>query len=176
MSEDFTFIPVTSSQSEIQVQNVLHTLLVGLSGLDKTLVRPAYQPKPPKTPDLDVTWCAFDISDDTEDAAQMIQGVDQAQIHTEDVLSVRITVYGPGSRDLCKQIKRGLHVPDNLVWLRRHHMALVSIGTIVRLAEEHGGTWLARSDLPLTLRIGTAATDGIIPIYSLQPPNVEIKD
>lgn len=140
------------------VEDVLHDLIAGLTGLAGDLVRPRWQPDPPKQPTPDIDWCAFGITGDTEEAAQLIHGDDSARVHTEDLLTVLVSFYGPLAADLAKVVRRGLHVPPSRAWLRKHDLALVEIGALTPAADFVGAAWTRRIDMPLTIRQGTAST------------------
>lgn len=161
------FLEVVPGLTATATEDVLHDLIAGLTGLDVRLVRPRWQPDPPKQPAPDVNWCAFGITGDTEEAAQLIHGDDAARLHTEDLLTVLVSFYGPAAADLAKGVRRGMHVPASRDLLRRHSLALVEIGAATTAPDFVGGAWIARIDMPLTLRQGTPKPAGEVAIRNI---------
>ncbi|MFT2520511.1 hypothetical protein ACMWQB_30330, partial [Escherichia coli] len=41
------------------LDNLLHDMIAGISGLPRAMVRPRWQPTVPKQPEPGVNWCAF---------------------------------------------------------------------------------------------------------------------
>ncbi|WP_285908116.1 hypothetical protein, partial [Pseudodesulfovibrio pelocollis] len=48
--------PATAPLTQDQLVAVLHGAVSGITGLAAELIRPRWQPRPPKQPDHDVTW------------------------------------------------------------------------------------------------------------------------
>lgn len=162
------FLDVVAGPDADAVLDVLHDQIVGLTGLDPHLVRPRWQPDPPKQPPPDTDWCAFGITGDAEEAAQLIHGDDSARVHSEDLLTVLVSFYGPRAGDMAKRLRRGSHVPSNRALLRQHCLALVEIGPATPAPDFVGGAWIRRIDLTMTIRQGTPSIAGVTPIRNLE--------
>lgn len=52
--------PILDGQA---LKDFIHDFLVGLTAIDNTLVRPAFQRNPIPAPDIDIDWLAFNISE-----------------------------------------------------------------------------------------------------------------
>lgn len=160
-------LDVVPGPSAEATEDVLGDLLAGLTGLDRQLVRPRWQPDPPKQPEASVDWCAFGVAEAAPEAAQLIHGDDVARLHTEELVTVPLSFYGPRAADLAKAVRAGLRVPANRALLRRHSLALVAVGPAVPAPDLVGGAWIRRIDMPLTIRQGTPITAGAVQIRNI---------
>jgi hypothetical protein len=148
------------------LEDVLNALIAGVLGLPPELVRPLYQRKPPKQPDKSVDWCAFGITGAEEEAHQLHPGEDGAQFHTEDLLSVLVSLYGPNAWNNGRRLTRALAVPQNRAPLRRAGLALVSAGSATTAPDLVGGEWVSRVDVPLTIRQGETGDVAVLSLTS----------
>lgn len=150
--------PDTTPLTQAALENLLHDALAGITGLEGDLVRPRYQPRPPKQPDADVDWCAFGVQSrpglgfpavfhkDTED-----NGSDTT-ISWERPL-VPVTFYGPNAQDLAKRLRTGLAVEQNRAELRSGGLALADVGQAVVVPELINNAWVQRVDLDLAFEL-----------------------
>ena len=60
--------PVYPEITGLELRRTIGEILVGISGLEATLVRPAYQENPPPSPSINVNWLAFFIQERRGDA------------------------------------------------------------------------------------------------------------
>jgi len=91
-----------------------------------------------------------------------------SRLHTEDLLGVLVSLYGPHAFDLARRLDHGLRVPQNRDFLRRQGLALVTVGTTTSAADLVGGSWLPRVDVTLTIRQGTPGGAGDVAVLPLQ--------
>ncbi|WP_142850864.1 hypothetical protein [Telmatospirillum sp. J64-1] len=145
-------LAVEGGLSREALEDVIHDLLAGLTGLEGALIRPRYQPKPPPQPKPEVDWCAFGITEAAPEGTQLIQGDGAAVLHSQASLTVALSFYGPGGDVLAGRVRAGLQIAQNREGLRAAGLAYVSAGAIIAGAELVGGSWLPRFDLTLTLR------------------------
>src|SRR3979409_241705 len=99
----------------------LQGVIVGITGLDGTMVRPVWQSEPPNIPDAGEAWCAFRITTRPSDKFPYVkhnadgQGADALQRHEE--LHVLCSFYDLGSGGLadglCAQLRDGLSIAQN---------------------------------------------------------------
>lgn len=160
------FLNVTPDPDQVGLENALHDLIAGITALAPTMVRPRYQPDPPKQPPKDSDWCAFGVTDADNEATQLLPGEDGSRLHTEDLLTVLASFYGPGAWNLARRLRRGLSIPQNRDILRRSGLALVSTGSPTTAPDFVGGAWVSRVDLPLTIRQGETGDVAVLSLTS----------
>src|SRR5689334_15168070 len=57
----------TVPPGDLDLDAIIQTLIVGVSGLTGDLVRPRWQPTQPKMPDIGTNWCAIGVTSITPD-------------------------------------------------------------------------------------------------------------
>jgi hypothetical protein len=148
--------PTSAPLTEEQLEDVLTAMVAGITGLPGKMVRPRWQPKPPKQPEHTVDWCAVGVPDEDDDSWPAVthsgDGDGADTVVTWETLNVLASFYGPNSGDLAKRLRAGLMVEQNRAPLRQAGLALGGIGRRVRLAELVNGYWVKRVDLPIELR------------------------
>lgn len=142
------------------LEDFFHDFIVGLTGLDNTLVRPAYQIEPPNIPAKGVVWLAFRFEDIASDTFPFVghrasgEGSDELQRHEE--FDVLCSIYGSGAgsdaRGLAKLLRDNLMIAQNREPLGLKQMALVSAGVPLPVPVLLKETWLYRLDLPFRIR------------------------
>lgn len=157
-------------------EDVLHDLVVGLTGLPGDLVRPRWQPRPPQTPSPDTSWCALGVTGRDSPGSQLRSTADGEgwAVETHETLDVLISFYGPQASALALAVREGLRVPLNRETLRAANMALVRAGQMANAPELVNNAWLRRVDLPLTFRRGPAhAVRGQRPEGAVDVPAID---
>lgn len=98
----------------------IQTLLVGLSALPGSLVRPSWQIAPPKEPDVTENWAAFGLGDIVTEGFTYITPPDGGNTTTaarQELISVSISVYGPNAMNIITLIRDGFQIPQNVTSL-----------------------------------------------------------
>ena len=172
------FLPLSPIQGRMSVEDVLHDLFAGITGLAPELVRPRWQPEPPNQPeatnqpeppslpDATVNWCAFGIMDRTPQNLPEIIHHGENGGHDEIIdfeqLDVLVSFYGPNAEDLARATRTGLYVPQNRAILRPNNLAFVKAVAITYVPEVVQYNWLARADLALVFTHRTARTYAVL--------------
>lgn len=148
--------PTTQSPAYDQPLDVqLQAVVVGITGLDGTLVRPRWQQRPPQQPDQDVDWCAIGIVRVGTAYGHHTRHVPDGDGHDEteayEDLELLASFYGPGCGGMAALLRDGLWVPQNREEMRANGMALTSADTITLLGEFVTAEWRRRADLPISL-------------------------
>lgn len=143
--------PAYDQPLDVQMQSVV----VGITGLDGSLVRPRWQPRPPQQPDQSTDWCAIGIVRIGAAYGHSIrhipdgEGSDEAEAYED--LELLASFYGPGCSGMAALLRDGLRIPQNREEMRSHGMALTSADTVTLLGEYVTTEWRRRADLPLFL-------------------------
>lgn len=118
--------------NELTVTQFIQTVLVGISGVDGTLVRPKWQANPPKhPPTIETNWIAFGIGLGAPDNNAYIAtnpndpSVVDSQRH--ETLDVGVSIYGPLALETYALLRDGFQVPQNLQALIDANMGFVEI-------------------------------------------------
>jgi hypothetical protein len=138
----------------------LQGVIVGITGLDGTLVRPYFQGEPPNMPDEGTAWCAFRIAARPSDKFAYLkhnadgQGADALQRH--ETLHVLCSFYDLGSGGLAdgfaSLLRDGLSIAQNREALTLHNMGLAWTGEIIPVPVIVKTRWLYRVDLEVVIR------------------------
>jgi hypothetical protein len=166
----------------LDLNNFLQVMMAALTGLDGTLVRPAFQPEPGNVPDAGTAWMAFRYTSKPVDVFPAIihhpdgQGYDEFQRHEE--LHVLCSFYDLGTNGLadyyCSLLRDNIMVPQNMEYLTSVGMGLTVVGDKQVVPVLLASRWQYRVDLPIIIRravqriypvlntlqaVGTLATD-----------------
>lgn len=157
------------------LDDFLQTVLVGVTGLDPTLVRPRWQEIVPDLPDRSVDWCGFGVISRKSDTFAYIghdgllsqaEGADLLQRHEE--LNLRASFYGPNCQYYGTLLRDGLEIPQNREQLFLAGMGLVSVGDVERAPELVKNIWLSRADLPIVIRRQVLREYPVLNLLSMQ--------
>lgn len=154
------------------LDDLLHDVVAGITGLANELVRPRWQPEPPPTPDWGADWCAMGIMHRTADTFA-VEGHDSAgegsdYLIRHEVLSLLCSFYGPNSQAKGALLRDGLSIAQNREALAGSGIALVSVGDLTKAPELVKNRWLNRADLPVVLRREIMRTYPVLNVTSAQ--------
>jgi len=151
------------------LENVLQAMVVGVTGLAPTLVRPRWQPKSPHEPERSETWCAIGVTNFLASATSVQHdgtGDGQDVLTTWTDLELLASFYGPAALQTATRLRDGLMLEQNRAELRGHGLALIGIEPPRNVPELVHGAWLARVDLPLGMQWETRQTYGVLNLTS----------
>jgi hypothetical protein len=146
------------------LEDFFHDLIVGVTGLDNTLVRPAWQVEPPNIPVSGTNWIAFHFVDVTSDdfpfVGQVKQpdgSVQQSELQVHEEFNVHCSIYGSGAgssaRSIAKLLRDSLMVPQNQEPLYNAGMALIGAPSAPQPVPVLVKTkWLYRVDMDIRVR------------------------
>lgn len=155
--------------SRQSAEDVLTALVQALTGLPENLVRPRWQPKPPKVPGPEVTWCAVGIVRRCAPPVSEVRrvrlpgGTESSRVETHELLEVLASFYGPQADELALALREGLQVEENRYPLREANMAYVQNGPLTHVPERVNMRFIYRVDVPLTFRRGPAHMERTAP-------------
>lgn len=142
----------TPLPDNVALRRFLQGMIVGISGLAATLVRPRWQKNPPPMPSVETNWCAFGISRRVPEAgAYIAPEVVSAKVVRHEAVEVACSFYGPRSEDYAEAFREGLQVSQNREPLLLACMGLASVGPSVHVPELHNQEWYDRTDMSFTV-------------------------
>lgn len=142
-----------------ELDDAIQAAVASISGLPGDLVRPRWQPTPPKTPEPDVNWIALGVTSTTPDAGPYIHhdgagdGVTHSQRHAE--LELLVSCYGPQAVGYANLLRDGFGIPQNMEALKRAGLGFVDTGAVRRAPELVNQQWYNRADFTLRFRVAT---------------------
>lgn len=169
----------------LEGQNLLDFLqevLVGVTGLNGTMVRPRWQSDPPNIPNAGDAWCAFGITSRPSDTFAYVghitnqanpQGADAMQ--RQETLHLLASFYDQGSSGLADEyaalLRDGFQIAQNREVLQRNGFAFVSSGELETVPSLLKERWLYRVDIALTIR---RQIDRTYPVLNLDSAQIEV--
>lgn len=134
----------------------IQQMIVGLTNIDGTLVRPKWQTNPPTEPSASLTnWCSFGISITTEDLNPDVYPTTDGEssiMRIYEELNVDLSFFGPEGYKNVRNLRDGLKISQNRDALRAAGLGFKETTQIVNVPELHGQTWFQRNDMTLVLR------------------------
>lgn len=134
------------------LDNFLQALVVGITGLDGTLVRQRWQVNPPNQPAIDVDWCAIGVVDRDADinAAVLHQGAADGNdllVRTE-WLDILASFYGPHADTLATVLRDGFYIAQNREAMFTAGFGLTRVHQLQAAPTLTNERWLYRMDVP----------------------------
>ena len=151
----------------LSLDDFIQTVLVGISGLTNTLVRPNWQEAPPKPPDIATNWLAFGVEVNAADANAWVDmdadGVQHSQ--RQENLDVKCSFYGPLAMSYAQIVRDGFQIQQNLEALRLANMGFVSTGAILQMPDLVNERYITKVVMSVHLR---REIKRIYPVLSLE--------
>lgn len=161
--------PTNTALDNNALKRFIHSVLVGVTGIDNTLVRPAYQPNQPVIPDIGVDWCAFSIVNRRPAAMPWTkQGEADAQLSTNELFDVFVNFYGPNCMGYAAILRDGLQVPQNSSALNDAGMAVIGAQDVIYLPELINDRWFERADITINLNRNLSRTYAILTLLGIE--------
>lgn len=151
---------------------IFQQMIVGITGLPGNMVRPRWQPNPPKQPEPTVNWCALGIAVQTLDDGPAIvhngagNGSDTYIRHEQ--IDVLASFYGPNGMQNAQLLSDGLAIPQNLEQLKAQDMSSVDTGQIRAVPDLINEQWVRRYDIELTFRRKITRSYNVLNILTAQ--------
>lgn len=162
------------------LENVLHDVIVGITGLAASLVRPRFQPEPPDQPDRGVEWIAFGITD-TETDWDPYEGHDPTayggdganRVEQDEEFTVLLSFYGPNASWIRALFETGIKLAQNRSALEAVGTKLVGLSRTTRVPALLKQRWYNRIDQRLMLKRRIILT---YPVLTIQSANITLNN
>lgn len=147
-------LPNNTVTEDIGLENFLHGVFVGITGLDNTLVRPAYQENEPIIPDISVDWMAFNLSNRITINTPSIKMEDDGQTassYREERIDVICSFYGPNCHYNASNLSQGIWLSQNREVLRTQDIGLYDTEDTIFAPEFINNRYYRRCDVTIGL-------------------------
>jgi hypothetical protein len=140
--------------NDSDLQHFFHGVIVGVTALPDTLVRPAWQQNPPPIPAIDINWMAFSITIQAQDnePAQVQISDSVSEMRRHENLDILCTFYGPDAQSISMSFRDGIYLGQNREPLLLAGMGLVGFDDIQHVPELINDRYFNRCDLNMLLR------------------------
>lgn len=139
----------------LDLRRFIGTVLVGVSGFEPEMVRPAWQQNPPPVPNIDTNWMAFGITARRadNDPYQSEKGDGQRTIMSRhEELDIMLAFYGPDCLQKAAEVREGFELTQNTESLLLAGMAYIDLSDIIHAPELVNDRYFDRADTTLTIR------------------------
>lgn len=158
----------TPPQTDASLDAILQKLIVGLTGLPGSLVRPRWQPTVPKQPEASVDWAAIGVTkinqigygpsvEDVDDVTALVR---------HERIEVMASFYGPNAQQYATITRDGLWLGQNEEPLDTVDMSFVDTGDLQAVPEFLNQTWVHRYDLTIEFNRKVSRAYPILTILS----------
>lgn len=138
------------------LENFFQEIVVGITGMDPSLVRPRWQPEPPDQPDFNVSWASLGIINYKPDVfaveAHNPTGDGSDYLLRTEELELLVSFYGPSSDSNAAVFRDGLQIEQNRFALTAAGMGLISTGDPRFVPDLVKDRWVRRLDVSWGVR------------------------
>lgn len=164
--------PTSSASYDNALDDILHDLIMHITGLPGALVRPRWQPEPPQQPDFATDWCAFGILraevDTFPHERRAIPDAEETYIERDEKLFYLHSFYGPNAHGYVERFRDGLMIGQNRAALAALNVAVVEVMDATILPALLKEKWVKRVDITTVYRRRTSRTFAVRTVQSAQ--------
>lgn len=161
--------PIQANPYDRSLEDALHAIIVGMTGITGSLVRPRWQPEPPQQPDFNTDWVAFGIVRTSVDTfAYHHHTEDRQEVDRDELLSVMHSFYGPNCHSNCERFRDGWEIHQNRDAAKELSLGLVEVQEAVHLPALLKERWVQRVDTTVVFRRRTTRQYPVLTIASAQ--------
>lgn len=144
----------------LELDLLIQGVIVGVTGLPGTMVRPRVQPNDPqtgqpiaRTPNVDEDWCAVGVTGDAETQmpaqTHISDGVGSTLMQRYDLLEVTASFYGPHADGYARLCRDMLYVSQNREAMRAEGLEFYGVLSLINVPDIPNVGTRRRSDLKL---------------------------
>lgn len=150
----------------------IQAMIVGVTNINGTLVRPKWQIAPPKQPDIATNWIAFGIQILTPDQLAYVGLLDDASsaasFQRQVLLQIDCGFYGSSAMENILIFQDAFQIQQNLDYLRAAKMGYRQITPAIRGPDLVNGRWVERLETSLYLTWQVQRTYAILSLESAE--------
>lgn len=167
--------PSAAAPYDDALDDFLQGVIVGLTGLPGSLVRPRWQSEPPQRPEFNVNWCSFGLSRSEVDAfayeAHDPTGEGPVKVERDEILFYAHSFYGPGAHGIAERFRDGLEIPQNRDVLQTGKLGLIEVQEAVKVPSLLAERWVPKIDVMVLYRRRTSRS---YPVLTIRSAGIEI--
>jgi len=150
---------------------LIQQFLVGVTGLDGTLVRPADQKDPPPVPESSIDWLAFRLTSITPgDNAYQKPGEETLETQRHNTQTLQLMFYGPACSDNAMRFLDAIQISQNRDVIRREGVTIADWGEPLNMSEIVNGQTYWRCDVQMQIAREEKRIFQIMPFEDIQTP------
>lgn len=167
--------PSVAAPYDEALDDFLHGVIVGLTGLAGSLVRPRWQAEPSQRPEFNVNWCSFGLSRSEVDPfayeAHDPTGEGPVRVERDEILFYAHSFYGPGAHGIAERFRDGLEIPQNRDVLQTGKLGLIEVQEAVKVPSLLAERWVPKIDVMVLYRRRTSRS---YPVLTIRSAGIEI--
>ncbi len=145
------YLDETRHMTFVELENLWHHALAGVTNTPNDLVRPTEQDNPPPTPGRMVNWIAFHIAVEYPVDLPLVSHVSSGDGYDNviDYITERVivTTIGPDAYDIADTLRRAFHVEQNRAYLRKAGIAITGTGAPARAPVLQNEEWMKKAQV-----------------------------
>ena len=154
----------------LTLNQYIQQVIVGITGLAGTLVRPKWQKEPPKVlPNPEDNYCAFGIRIFNPDAnafTKLDEDGEGSVLQRHEELNIECSFYGSNCQKNAGNLRDGLQITQNREALTAANIGFKETSATNYVPELHGQVWYPRCDITVVLRRQIDKTFSVLSIES----------
>ena len=167
--------PITAAAYDDALDDFLHQVIVGLTGLAGSLVRPRWQHEPLQRPEFSVNWCSFGLTRAEVDPFAYEHhdpsGEGPTIIERDEILTYGHSFYGPNAHALAERFRDGFEVSQNRDALSSFGLGLVEVQEASKVPSILAERWVLKIDVPVLYRRRTRRS---YPVFTIKSAGIEL--
>jgi hypothetical protein len=151
---------------DVSLDAIFQETVRGICNYSGDLVRPRWQPVPPKQPDPGTDWAAVGVTTITPDDGPAFihnpsSGNGTSTSIRHETIDVLVSFYGPNSQMYAGRFRDGIAVPQNTEPLSDVDMRWIECGPLRQVPELVNAQWIRRQDMTARFRRKVTRVYGI---------------
>jgi hypothetical protein len=167
--------PSSAAVYDDALDDFLQQVIVGLTGLPGSLVRPRWQAEPLQRPDFTVNWVSFGLARSEVDPfayeAHDPAGEGPTIVERDEILTYAHSFYGPNAHGLVERLRDGFEIPQNRDVLASGGLGLIEVQEAVKVPSLLAERWVPKIDVSILYRRRTRRA---YPVLTIKTAGIEL--